>query len=102
MDKSLIKVVESNGWDVLPDNDQYKNRIQISGSSGNLYVVAQTKKNGIWSCGCLGFRRHRHCKHLTAMLPTLLEATKKEKKLIANNKSLSSKKTSKKKISRKK
>lgn len=86
MSKALTKIAENNGWDLLPDNDQYKNRIQISGSSGNLYVVAQTKKNGIWSCGCLGFRRHRHCKHLEAMLPALKAITKKQKKLLGNTK----------------
>lgn len=99
MSNSLVKIIEKNGWDLLPDNDQYKNRIQISGSSGNLYVVAQTKKNGIWSCGCLGFRRHRRCKHLDAMMPVLRELSKK---LLSETKFLTSKKISKKKVSSKK
>jgi len=70
---NLVKVAAANGWQVLEENEQWKNRLEISGSSGNRYIVAQHKKNGQWSCACLGFRRHRHCKHLDAMLPTLLK-----------------------------
>lgn len=68
---ALVKVAKSNGWDLLPDNDQYENRIQIYGSTGNPYVVAQRKANGQWSCGCRGWIRHRHCTHLDKMMPTL-------------------------------
>jgi hypothetical protein len=78
MNNALVKAAKNNGWNLLEDNDQYKNRIEISGSSGNKYIVAQRKANGQWSCGCLGFRRHRHCKHLDAMLPALLAATNKQ------------------------
>jgi hypothetical protein len=74
MNNALAKVAKQNGWELLPDNDKYQHRIQIAGSSGNLYVVSQTKLNKIWQCSCLGFRRHRHCKHLDAMRPAL-EAT---------------------------
>ena len=70
-EKSVAVIAKQQGWVLLPDNDNYTNRIEIVGSTGNVYIVAQTKKNGIWSCGCLGFRRHRHCKHLTTMLPLL-------------------------------
>jgi hypothetical protein len=74
---ALVKIAAANGWTLLEENEQYRNRIEISGSSGNRYVVAQRKANGQWSCGCFGFRRHRHCKHLDAMLPALIKATTK-------------------------
>jgi len=72
----------------LPDNDQYQHRMAITGSTGNEYIIAQRRANGEWSCGCLGWRRHRHCKHLDAMMPLLKrlasgsqkESTKKLKK----------------------
>ena len=68
---ALVKVAKENGWLLLSDNDQWTNRIEISGSSGNKYIVAQRKASGDWSCACLGFRRHRHCKHLDNMKPFL-------------------------------
>lgn len=80
MSKSLQKVASQNGWQLLPDNDKYEMRIQIAGSSGNLYTVSRTKLNKIWQCSCLGFRRHRHCKHLDAMMPAL-EAAGAQKRI---------------------
>lgn len=84
--KNLAKIAAQNGWELLPDSDQYQYRIQIAGSSGNLYVVAQAKSHrkdaGQWQCSCLGFRRHRHCKHIDAMRPAL-EAASSQRKEIA-------------------
>lgn len=68
---AVVQKAKNNGWELLVDNDQWTNRIGIYGSTGNQYIVAQNKKNKNWSCGCLGFRRHRHCKHLSAMGETL-------------------------------
>jgi hypothetical protein len=55
---------------VLPDNDKYKNRVQIkSESSDRLYIVSQTKATNLLQCSCFGYIRHRHCKHLDALRP---------------------------------
>jgi hypothetical protein len=50
---------------LLQDNAQYTNRFKIrSSSSGDIYIVAQNKSGRWWSCGCFGWIRHKHCKHL--------------------------------------
>lgn len=49
----------------LPDNSQYTNRFEIrSESSDRIYIIAQNIKKRSWSCGCPGWKRFRHCKHL--------------------------------------
>jgi hypothetical protein len=55
----------------LPDNANYTNRFEIkSESSDAKYIIAQHKTGRWWSCGCFGWIRHRHCKHLdTLRLP---------------------------------
>jgi len=56
----------------LPDTDQWRNRIEIrSESSSRVYVVAQRKASGEWACSCMGWKRHRHCKHLRVIAPLL-------------------------------
>lgn len=72
----LAKVAKEKGWELLEDTNSHQYRIQIAGSSGNLYIVSQTKLNKIWMCSCLGYRRHKHCKHLDAMRPALESAVK--------------------------
>lgn len=72
MANALSTIVNKFGGSLLPDNQNYTNRFQIPNSDGSkLYTIAQTKKSGLWMCECLGFRRHRHCKHLNAILPAL-------------------------------
>jgi len=45
-----------------------------SASSNSLYVVSRRKSSGNWECSCMGWIRHRNCKHLTAMVPALTAA----------------------------
>lgn len=60
---------------MLEPNAQWKNRIEIkSESSSRLYVVAQRKTSNEWACSCMGWKRHRHCKHLDTMVPALAAA----------------------------
>jgi len=71
------KIEDETGVVFLEDSKTHKNRIEIcSETSDSIYVVAQTKKNNIWTCGCFGFRRHRNCKHLKTIVP-VIEAAKK-------------------------
>ena len=64
----------------LEDNAQYTNRFEIASESSNrLYVVAQNKTTGEWSCSCPGWiikkaGKERTCKHLKALMPLLQEA----------------------------
>lgn len=52
----------------LPDNDQWQFRFHIKSESSNrLYVVSQHKAKRYWGCSCPGWKRNRHCKHLTAL-----------------------------------
>jgi hypothetical protein len=65
-------IAELRGVNLMPDNDQWTNRFQIrSESSSRLYTVAQNKSNGRFACSCMGWIRHRTCKHLNTLRPVL-------------------------------
>lgn len=81
MSNALAKVASQNGWAVLPDSDQYIHRVEFAGSTGNLYIVSYRKPTSEWCCSCLGWRRHRRCKHLDAMRPALEAAVGKKKEI---------------------
>lgn len=74
----------------LEDNAQYTNRFEIASESSNrLYVVAQSKGTGEWSCSCPGWiikkaGKERTCKHLQALMPMLQEAQNPAPKRIAS------------------
>lgn len=53
---------------LLPDNTQYTNRFFVKSETSNrMYIVAQHRSGRWWSCGCFGWIRHKHCKHLAAL-----------------------------------
>ena len=84
----MSNIIIPNGH-ALPDNAQYTNRFEIpSEKSDKLYVIAQNKSTGEWSCGCLGWiikkpGKERTCKHLRALMPLLMAAEKQAPKKIA-------------------
>jgi len=52
----------------LPDNKQWENRFEVrSESSGRIYIIAQNIKKRYFACSCPGWKRHRHCKHLSTL-----------------------------------
>ena len=54
------------------ENATHEHRINVhSGSSSRVYIVARRKSSGSWECSCMGWIRHRHCKHLDVMVPQL-------------------------------
>jgi hypothetical protein len=74
---AIALIAERNRVTLLPDGEQWVNRIQVrSESSNRLYIVAQRKTTGEWSCGCPGWKAHRNCKHLKNMVPILIAAAK--------------------------
>lgn len=76
---TLALVAERTGSDLLPDNEQWSNRLQVrSETSTRLYVVAQRKSDGSFGCSCMGWKRYRRCKHLDAMVPLLERAGRPE------------------------
>lgn len=84
---TVRQVADELGTELLPDNATHKNRMEIhSESSSRVYVVAQNNRNGVdhgrWECSCMGWIRHRNCKHLKSMEPSLklLEANTGGKK----------------------
>jgi len=80
MNKALVKAQQNGDLKILPDNDRYTNRLEIkSASSNRLYIVAQNKANGQWSCSCPGWITRRKCKHLTTLHPLLAEVDKEPK-----------------------
>lgn len=53
---------------ILPDNSQWQFRFEIqSENSDRLYTIAQNKAKKHWGCSCMGWKRFRTCKHLTAL-----------------------------------
>ncbi len=67
-----LNLASAVGGEPLPDTDQWHHRIEIrSETSSRLYVVAQRKTTGEWACSCMGWKRHRHCKHLSAIAALL-------------------------------
>ena len=69
---ALQQVAKQFGGYTLPDNNQWTDRIQIrSETSSRLYVVARRKGTNNWACSCFGWKAHRHCKHLSTMIPLL-------------------------------
>jgi len=89
MSNALANVVENTGAVTLPDNKTHTYRMEIrSESSNNLYIVAQAKKSGEWQCSCPGWifkkpGKPRGCKHLTAMLPMLLQVSDRHEQVQA-------------------
>lgn len=77
--KALEKLKRSGEIEtLLPDNDRYTNRFEIKSESSNrIYIVAQNKKTGDWSCSCPSWITRRYCKHLTSLTPLLSEVGKK-------------------------
>lgn len=68
--KFLMMIANQTGAEMLPDNAQWKNRLEIkSETSSRLYIVAQHKTNFAWGCSCPGYKSRRKCKHLIAMVP---------------------------------
>jgi hypothetical protein len=61
----ILPVKKSN---VLEDNKLWKNRFEIhSETSDRVYVVSQNIAKGHMGCSCMGWRRYRTCKHLSAL-----------------------------------
>ena len=61
----VLPVRKSN---VLEDNKLWKNRFEIhSESSDRVYTIAQNRSKGHMGCSCMGWRRYRNCKHLSAL-----------------------------------
>jgi hypothetical protein len=77
---SNISIFQKQGIQLLPDNKSHELRFEVkSESSNNLYVIARNKSNKKWSCGCRGWIRHRHCKHLLAVESLITNVEKQEK-----------------------
>lgn len=80
--------IQISGGRALPDNAQYTNRFEIASETSNrLYVVAQNKNTGEWSCSCPAWiikkaGKERTCKHLRAIMPELLAAENQAPKRI--------------------
>jgi len=66
----ILRIVNSNAVERLPDSDRYKYRFKVrSESSGSLYLVSWDDAPGAcwWTCSCRGNISHGNCKHLKSM-----------------------------------
>lgn len=61
----VVAIASAIGSKLEPDNKVWTNRFHIqSRTSNRTYVVAQRKTDGVWGCGCAGWRNRRWCKHI--------------------------------------
>ena len=68
----VVGIASRIGSSLMPDNDRWVNRFTVkSTSSSRVYVVAQQRSDGVWGCSCWGWKRYRHCRHLTDILERL-------------------------------
>jgi hypothetical protein len=68
----VAKIAAQIGSSLMPDTDQWVNRFTVnSTSSSSVYTVSQRRSDGVWGCGCPGWRHHRKCKHVTDILRRL-------------------------------
>lgn len=66
------RIAAQIGSTVLPDNERWVNRFTVkSTSSSSVYTVSQQRGKDTWECSCWGWKRHRHCKHVTDILSRL-------------------------------
>lgn len=70
-DTSMVVVTGEKFAIDRAESKGYRNRIKISGSTGNEYIVSQRVSDNEWRCSCFGARGEKICKHLRAMLPDL-------------------------------
>lgn len=76
----MVKALQIPNGRALEDNSQYTNRFEIASESSNrVYIVAQNKSTGEWSCSCPGWiikksGKERTCKHLKTLAPLLQNA----------------------------
>lgn len=70
-----LVVIRVNASALMPDNAQWTNRMSIrSESSDRMYTVSQNKSGKFWGCSCMGWIRHKNCKHLRALgLPAYMK-----------------------------
>jgi uncharacterized Zn finger protein len=69
LNMTLSLVLRARNENSLPDNSQWTNRFQVKSESSNrLYVIAQHKVKRFWGCSCPGWKIHRKCKHLAALM----------------------------------
>jgi len=69
----MISAVRALGATPLEDTKTHEYRMEIrSSSSTRNYIVSRRKgEYQRWECSCMGWIRHRTCKHLTNMMPSL-------------------------------
>lgn len=64
----MLPVIRISNDLSLPDTDQWQFRFEVESETSNrVYIIAQNKKKKYWGCSCPGWKRNRHCKHLSAL-----------------------------------
>ena len=78
--EQVAQIAAQIGSSLMPDNAAWVNRFTVkSKSSSSVYVVAQRRSDGVWGCGCPGWRHHRRCHHVTDILRRLAAVADKAK-----------------------
>ena len=74
--RELLATLKRMGAEALPENKGYSNRVQVPSRSDpdRVYVIAQSKATGHWSCSCPPFifqkgphDQRKPCRHLQAL-----------------------------------
>jgi hypothetical protein len=65
---AIIRQIKRNAIAVHGDDERYKCRFDVPGSTGDIHRISfdSAPGAGYWKCSCRGCIRHGHCKHLTS------------------------------------
>ncbi len=70
--KEVKTILEELGAVLMEDSATHQCRIEIRSASSNRAYVVSRRKGGGWECSCPGWIfKHKDCKHITAMKPSL-------------------------------
>ena len=60
-----MTIILAQGWQKLPDEGQWINRVKFQSDSGRWYKLAQDRTARYWGCSCPGWVNRKSCKHVT-------------------------------------
>ena len=63
----IEKIIAKLKGTLLPESEQWTNRIEFTSSYGQTYVLAQNRKTGEFGCSCRAWVMNHRCKHFESV-----------------------------------